>query len=215
MKRFTKTAAGLLAVLLLGLSLTACKTTLKPTDKGLYDSRHDIVYSHASTVYEATELVKEYGTLKLTDKESYLLYTIPGEDGVSYLATEDKNIVYATDKSMPTLMEMAPTILHICSDDAITQEVKRIDDTTDIYTLVYAYTNEESVAYPSTSPAYTYKVRFESTQYPGFYYTLTYLEYAKPIEVDGKAYGRYFLRSAFDNKFVPVDDVIHTALGLE
>ena len=65
----------LLAVLLCALSLASCKTTLKPGDKGLYDKQKDITYSHASTVYEATALVKEYGKLAVTSKESYTLYS--------------------------------------------------------------------------------------------------------------------------------------------
>jgi hypothetical protein len=28
-------------------------------------------------------------------------------------------------------------------------------------------------------------------------------------------YGKYFLYNSFDKRFVPIDDTIHTALGLE
>ena len=58
-------------------------------------------------------------------------------------------------------------------------------------------------------------MRFESVQYPGFYYTLTYVEYANDLEIDGKSYGKYFLYNAFDQRFVPVGDEIHGVLGLE
>ncbi len=214
MKSLRRILIATLALLLVALTMTACKTTLTPGEHGLYDSRNEITYSHASTVYEATALVKEYGKLSLSKKESYALYTIPGEDAVDYLATEDYNILYAADVELPTLMKMAPTILHICNDGGTVYELKRIEDSEDIYSLVYAYDTLASIPYPATNPQRSYKARFESTQYPGFYYTLTYLEYEKDIEVDGKSYGKYFLRSTFDNTFIPVSDVIHEAMGL-
>ena len=211
---FRKTAIAILAALLCTLSLASCKATLKPGDNGLYDSQSKISYSHASTVYEATALVKEYGKLALTSKESYALYTIPGMDPTEMLATEDYNIVYAQGYTMPTLLEMAPTVLHVCVDSSETvREVYKLDDTVAIAALVHAYTTGENLPYPAGSPLRSYKVRFESTQYPGFYYSLTYVEYAEDVEIDGVSYGRYFLRSAFEDIFIPVGDEIHESMG--
>ena len=202
------------AVLLCTLSMVSCKTTLQPGDKGLYDKQNDITYSHASTVYEASALVKEYGKLALTSKESYALYTIPGADPTEMLATEDYNIVYAAGYTMPTLLEMAPTVLHVCTDSATTvHEIQRIEDNVDIAALVMKYTSGENLPYPASSPLRSYTVRFESVQYPGFYYTLTYVEYDSDVEIDGVNYGRYFLRSAFEDIFVAVGDEIHRAMG--
>ena len=202
------------AVLLCALSLASCKTTLKPGENGLYDKQSNVTYSHASTVYEATKLVKEYGKLALTQKESYDLYTVPGADPTEILATEDFNIVHASDYKMPTLLEMAPTVLHICSDSTATvHELQRIEDSVAIASLVTEFTSGENLPYPAGSPLRSYKVRFESVQYPGFYYTLTYVEYASDVEIDGENHGRYFLRSAFEDIFIPVGDEIHRALG--
>ena len=201
-----------LSSLLVAFSLSSCKVTLQSGDNGLYDKKNDISYSHASTVYEAIALVKEYGELTVTDSESYKLYTIPGMDPTEMLATEDCNIVYASDYEMPTLMEMMPTILRICTDS---HEVKRMEDAVVVASLVNDYTEGESIAYPGTTPLCSYKARFESVNYPGFFYTLTYVEYADELEIDGKSYGKYFLYNAFDQRFVPVGDDIHAALGLE
>ena len=209
-----KSLLTLLTVLLCALSLVSCKTTLKPGDKGLYDQQKDITYNHASTVYEAVSLVKEYGKLAVTSKESYTLYTVPGTDPTEMLATEDYNILYATGYTMPTLLEMAPTVLHICSNASATlHELCRMDDTVDISSIVMAVTTGESVPYPATGSLRSYKVCFESSQYPGFYYSLTYVEYAQDLEIDGVNYGRYFLRSAFEGIFIPVGDEIHRAMG--
>lgn len=204
----------LLAVLLCALSLASCKTTLKPGDKGLYDKQKDITYSHASTVYEATALVKEYGKLAVTSKESYTLYTVPGAEPTEMLATEDYNIVYAAGYTMPTLLEMAPTVLHICSNTSATAlELCRIEDTVDISSIVMDFTTGENVPSPPIGSLRSYKVCFESPRYPGFYYSLTYLEYSEDLEMDGVNHGRYFLRSAFEGIFVPVGDEIHRAMG--
>ncbi|MBR5123750.1 MAG: hypothetical protein IKU90_01355 [Clostridia bacterium] len=205
----------LLATVLCALSLASCKTTLKPGENGLYDDKNKISYSHASTVYEATALVKEYGKLALSSKESYVLYTIPGADPTEILATEDYNIVYAEGVTMPTLVEMAPTVIHVCVDSDTVREVGSVTEVADVISLVQAYTKGESMAYPAAAPLRSYTVRFESTKYTGFFYTLTYVEYATDVEIDGVNYGRYFFRSAFEGIFVPVGDEIHKAMGFE
>lgn len=205
----------LLAGVMLALAMTSCGVTLKPGDKGLYDKKNDVSYSHASTVYEAKALVKEYGKLAVTKKESYRLYTIPGTDATKMLATEDFNILYASDVSMPTLLEMIPSCLHICSDTKTVHELARIDDAAEVYALAHAYEKNESIPYSGGSPIRVFKVRFESTYFTGFYYTLTYIEYAEDLMIDGVSYGKYFLRSAYDNRFVAVGDAIHNAFGDE
>ncbi len=209
-----KSLLTLLAAVLCALSLSACKTTLKPGENGLYDDKNKITYSHASTVYEATALVKKYGKLALSSKESYELYIIPGADPTEMLATEDYNIVYAEGTAMPTLTEMAPTILRICVDSSENvREVGTVSDGAAVISLVQAFTNGENLPYPAASPLRSYKVRFESVKYPGFFYTLTYVEYGDDVEIDGVNHGRYFLRSAFESIFVPVGDEIHKAMG--
>ena len=130
------------------------------------------------------------------------------------LATEDFNIVYAEGYTMPTLLEMAPTVLHICVDSSDTiREIHNLDDTVVIAAIVHDLTTGEHLSYPAASPRRSYKARFESTQYPGFYYSLTYVEYAEDVEIDGKNYGRYFMRSAFEGIFIPVGDEIPESMG--
>jgi len=107
--------------LLIGITTILCATSLascgsvklQSGENGLYDKKNDISYSHASPVYEATSLLKEYGKLAVTDSESYTLFTIPGADPTEMLATEDFNIIYASSMDMPTLSEMAPSVLRM------------------------------------------------------------------------------------------------------
>lgn len=201
---------GLAALML--ISMSACKVNLQSGANGLYDKQHDVTYCHASPVYEAISLQKEYGKLTVTDTESYTLYTIPGMDPTEMLATEDFNIVYADTLDMPSLLDMTPTILRVCRDSV---EVRRIEDAVVVAGLVGDYTNGESIPYPGTTPLRSYKVRFESVNYPGFYYTLTYVEYADDLIIEDTNHGKYFLYNAYDQQFVPVSDAIHKGLGLE
>ncbi len=216
MRPIARIMISALAALLL-LSLTACKTTLEPTDdKGLYDKKNDISYVNAPTVYEAVALDEEYGTLKLNDVASFTLYTIPGMDPNLLLATEDHDIVRASTVTMPTLAEMQPTVVHVCVDGSETvHELFNITDPAGVADLVDAYMNSESLTYPGTTPQRTYRLRFESETYTGFYYTLTYVEYAEELEIDGVLCGRYFILRPSDKHFVPVSNVIHAALGVD
>ena len=204
-----------MASLLCAASMVSCAkgdVNLKPHDKyGLYNAKTKISYSHASPVYEATSLLKECGKLTVTDSESYVLYTIPGTKPEDMMATEDFNIVYSSDLDMPTLQEMDPTVLRVCNDD---MELKRIEDAAVVARVVKAYVEGTSVEYPGTTPQRSYKARFESPDHPGFYYTLTYVEYATDLVVDEVNHGRYFLYNAFERHFVPVGEEIHTTLDM-
>ena len=203
-----------MASLLCAASVISCAkggdVHLKPHDKyGLYNAKTKISYSHASPVYEATSLLKECGKLTVTDSESYVLYTIPGTKPEDMMATEDFNIVYSSELDMPTLQEMAPTIIRVCSDS---MEMKRMEDAAVVAAVVKAYVEGTSVDYPGTTPQRSYKARFESLNHPGFYYTLTYVEYAQDLVVEDVNYGRYFLYNAFERRFVPAGEAINKAL---
>ena len=202
-----------MASLLCAASMVSCSTgsvKLKSHEEhGLYNAKTKISYSHAAPVYEATSLVKECGKLIVTDSESYVLYTIPGAKSEEMMATEDFNIVYASDLDMPSLGEMAPTILRICNDSI---ELKRMEDPAIVSKVAQAYIEGVAVDYPGTTPQKSYKARFESLNYPGFYFTLTYVEYAEDLVLDGVNYGRYFLYNAYERRFVPAGEDIHIAL---
>ncbi len=204
-----------LATILCVLSLTACKTTIKLGDNGLYDNKNDITYINASTVYEATGRGEEYGVLKITDKESYDLFVIPGVEPTEMLATEDNNIVYASSVRLPTLAEMKPTALHICVEGASSaHQLHTMTNAAELSAIVKELTENKSLPYPGTVPYKNYRVRFESPDYPGFYYTLTYVEYTEDLVIDGVSYGRYFMLNSFERIFLPVGDAIHNAMGI-
>ncbi len=212
--KFTRILTAALALLLLTLPLTACKTTLTPGENGLYDDKKDIRYINASTVYEAKEFAEEYGVLQLTENESYKLYRIPGVEPEKMLATEDGNIVYASDLTLPTLSEMNAELLHICMDaGSTTYVVGEVSDKKQIDAIIDAYENAPEIRNPGYRPVRNFHVRFESPDHAGFYYALTYVEYAEDVVIEDKNYGRCFLLSLFEGTFAPVDDSIHKVLG--
>ena len=216
MRIIRKLAVVAMSVLLCALPLSACKATLKPGEGGLYDDKTDVSYYHASTVYEATARGKEYGTLQVTDDISYKLYVIPGVEPTEMLATEENNILHASTVTLPTLSEMKPTSLHVCMDGTTTAHVVHtMNDKTAIAAIVAAYESAPDIKNPGYTPLRTFRVRFESPDHAGFYYTLTYVEFAENIVIDDVDYGRYFLQSLFDGVFAPVPTDIHVALGYD
>ena len=216
MKPYIRIITAALCLILLLSTMASCGVTLKPGENGIYDKQNKISYVHASPVYEAVALVKEYGKLNITSKESLKLYTIPDTDPEKMLATEEGNILYASDHPLPTLTEMAPTKLCVCVDGTATSSaILLYEDADGIAKLTGEYCDGDSIPYPGTQASRRYRVRFESPDYPGFYYTLVYLEYSEDLVIDGENCGRFFFYSIFDGRFRPVSDVIYKALGRE
>ncbi len=215
MKCFHSGLCLALALLLCAFSLTACTTTLEVGDKGIYDEKNDVRYINAPAVYEAAARGEKYGVLKLNQNVSYELFLIPDVEPTEMLATEDDNIVYASTLTLPTLTEMAPTKVYVCIDGSETSHVMMtVNEQASVDALVKAAEGESLYEnYPGTIPQKTYRVRFASEDYPAFYYTLTYIEYASDIEIDGVSYGRFFFMSTTEQLFVPAGDTIYQISG--
>ncbi len=211
----------ILPIVCLGLSLlmlASCggMTIHEGVGKGdAMDKNTGAAWYHASACYEAMELEKKVGKLVVTEKQSYELYQIPGLDPEKWLATEDKNILYAEGTALPTLLEMAPTAAHFYLDASTPQRLRTLEDKALLEKVIGEYTSRESVIYPATSPYKTYRIRFESDAYAGMYYVLTYVEYTSDYVADDINYGKYFLYDRFDQRFVPIGDEIHVAMGIE
>lgn len=205
----------LLCLCLALLTLAACGVTIHEGvgEGDAMDKSSGTVWYHASTCYEAVSLEKKLGKLVVGDR-SLELYKLPDMDAEKWVATEDKNILYAEGVTLPTLSEMNPNELIIYLDTSTEQRLKTVDKEETLTAIITAYTEGESTIYPAKTPSATYRVRFASETYPGLYYVLTYVEYSSDYVVDDTNYGKYFLYDRFDQKFVPVGDEIRTALGL-
>ncbi len=214
----TKTTLGrVLALTLvpLMLCLASCGMTLKESGaEGAVDKSSGTVWKHASTCYEAIELGEKVGKLQVSSKYSLDLHKITDMDETKWLATQDGDVLYAEGTTLPTLTEMNPTSARICVEDETTKALGVIQDAEKLSAIMSAYTQDKSLDYPAKIPLRTYRVRFISPDYPGLYYSLTYIEYSADYVSNDVNYGKYFLYDAFDKIFVPVGDEIHTTLGL-
>ncbi|MBQ9162166.1 MAG: hypothetical protein IJX74_02715 [Clostridia bacterium] len=207
---------ALCVVTVMCLMLSSCSGGARLTDQNgsaCVDAGSGIKYKYASVCYEPVALGDEYGELKVGEKLTYKLYTVPNMKESEWLATEDKNILYAEGVSLPALSEMKPNMLRICTTESSGLEICRIGNGDTVAAIAKAYEEGERVTYPLIAAEKKYKVKFDSSVLSGICYSLTYLEYSEDIEVDGVSYGRYFLYDAFDRIFVPVGDEIHAALA--
>ena len=216
MKTMTK-IISLLCLIAALLAFSGCGVTIHEGvgEGDALDKSSGTTWYHASTCYEAVELEKKLGKLVVTDKQSYEIYKLPNMDPDLWIGTEDKNVLYAEGVTLPTLADMKPTLLNFHADSSADKKLYSIDETDLLAAIVADYSENESVPYPSIAPHHTYRVRFVSDLYPGIYYALTYIEYNTDYVVNDQNYGKYFLYDRFDQKFIPVGDEIHTALGIE
>ncbi len=212
---FMKRILPLACLIISLLMLSACGVTIHEGmgEGDAMDKSSGTVWYHASTCYEAVELEKKLGKL-VVGEHNLELYKLPDMDPAKWVATEDKNVLYAEGVTLPTLSDMAPETMIVYLDAATEQKLKTISNADTLSAIIKAYTEGESVLYPAKTPSATYRVRFTSDAYPGLYYVLTYVEYASDYTVDDANYGKYFLYDRFDQKFIPVGDEIHKALGL-
>ena len=213
--KLIKQMSLILCLCLSFLALTACGMTIHEGigEGDAMDKSSGTAWYHASTCYEAVELEKKLGKL-VVGEHSLELYKLPNMDPDKWVATEDKNILYAEGTTLPSLSEMNPEKLVIYLDATTEQKLKTISDAETLSVMIADYEKGESVLYPSKTPSVTYRVRFTSEAYPGLYYVLTYVEYASDYVVDDVNYGRYFLYDRFNQRFVPVGNELHKALGL-
>ena len=106
----------LLCALMCAATLCSCgRITLhegQGVENGCVNKKDGTVYLHASPVYEAVALCDERGKLKVTDSESYKLYTIPDMDEIRWLATEEKYILYTEDTDTGVMLQNDAGFMH-------------------------------------------------------------------------------------------------------
>ena len=214
MKKIVSFALCLASVICLVLSsCSGSGTLIYEKDKGGYvDSKSGGVYVHASTCYRPITMGEEYGEMKIGENVSYQLYAIKGMDTDEWLATESKDILYREDKKLPTLPEMKPHTLRICTTEKSGLEIARISEQKTVEAIARAYTDGRRVTYPMIAAARKYTVRFDGDLLDGICYELAYLEYAEDLEFNGESVGRFFLYDSYEKIFVPIGDEINSVL---
>lgn len=186
-KRLFRVALLLLSVILL---LSSCgKPPKMEVENGNYTNKKSgVTYLRAPMNYEAVSIVKGKTVARVAqDKlDDIILYEIENTDPEKLLATGEYELFYAKGSSLPTLWEMSPAKVLISQTGTISFATGLIEDSTDIAALVGLYQNGVSFSKDEIDVGLTptrYDLKFASTEYPAFYYTLTYWRFTTDVEV--------------------------------
>lgn len=171
----------LLAVLLL-TSCSASLVNLKYKDGQLINKRLDLAYNAAPINYEPVSVGSAYayyGEIDMT------LYEIPGMDKKLWLSQENigsgTTVFYSDTLTLPTLPEMKPDTIYVCTGDDVTISVVTIDDKSLIDELVNLFETGKETTWPNLDTVDTYEFKFYGETYPHLYYNLTYGEFSRGI----------------------------------
>ncbi len=202
------------------LSACSAKVVYNDQDSSYTDKKTGRKYMMAGTSFEPVSFYtdKEYGTLEVGVGE-FALFAIKGVDEGTWLATEFGDVLYREDQTLPTLETFDTSRIYICREDEKIHAFATVEDKTEIAEVIDAYQNGTSIPYPSSKTAeQNLRLRFASDTYGHLYYKLIYLEYAEDVivysaDADGNEtetnYGKYFIYSREDDRFVPVGDLLH------
>ncbi len=163
------------------ISVSSCSgdlVNMKFEGGKMYNKRYKLEYYPASTNYEPVSIGPAYGYYKNLDMT---LYQITGADPHEWLTEEyagnATTIFYSTDITLPTLEEMNPTKIYICSDEGIVVALAVIEDKALIDETIDIFLNGEYEEYPLINSYASFDVKFYSEDYPQIYYKLTYGEF--------------------------------------
>ena len=179
-------AARLIAALLLAwmpaAMLAGCKSDQIRVDVHLtYDAERDaltdaergVAYQWASVSYEPAVVGSPYA-----DWDDIILYEVADWDPALLLTEEWTGVgglLYASDHPLPTLREMDPDLIYICTSSVTTTCIGQIDDREVVTEAVYYLETNESVGLPDDGTTSCY-LKFASEDYAGIYYNIVYIE---------------------------------------
>ena len=181
--------AALLLLCIVTLFSSCGKPPKMEVENGNYTNKKSgVTYLRASMNYEAVSIVKGKTVARVAqDKlDDIILYEIENTAPEKLLATGDYELFYAKGTTLPTLWEMNPTKVLLSQTGTISFASASIEDGTDIAALVELYQNGVSFSKDEIDVALTptrYDLKFASTEYPSFYYTLTYWRFTTDVEV--------------------------------
>jgi hypothetical protein len=217
-KRTLAAALALLSV----LGLVACSGTKITYDaqSGSYTDKKGNEYLRAPSAYEPVsyETDKTFGKM-IAGIGEFDLYQIANANEGEWVTTADGDVLYKEGIQLPTLAEFGTSHIYICREGESIHAFANIQKSDEIYAILKAYLEGESIPYPNKVANESLRLRFASDQYPFLYYRLTYLEYASDVivyttDADGNEvetnYGKYFIYNRDDGRCVPAGDVVHT-----
>lgn len=180
MKKFLKILAGVLASVSVLTSCSGTLVNLTYKDGQFKNDRLDLAYTPAPSNYQPVSVGKAYAYYEEMDMT---LYEIIGLDKKDWL-TEDlssgaASIFYSDDVTLPTLEEMNPTEIFVCSNTEVIFALATIEDKEIIDALIDVFVNGEECEWPIIDSIATYDMKFHSEElYPHLYYSLIYGEFS-------------------------------------
>ena len=210
-----RAVAGVLLTCVL-TSFSACGKTpvLTPTGDGGYENnKSDMQYYMADDCYEPASYIKDK---VVAQNDGVGFFAVEGVDGESWLYSPDFGLMlYAKDQKLPTLEEMHCDAVHICLEDETTIEIYKEENINLVNAIVEAYLNGTELIYPMKKAAYSFRVKFASSEYPWLRYGVIFLQYAEDYIVETKNengeivevnYGKNFLYNRSEGYFVAIGD---------
>ena len=210
-----RAVAGVLLTCVL-TSFSACGKTpvLTPTGDGGYENnKSDMQYYMADDCYEPASYIKDK---VVAQNDGVDFFAVEGVDGESWLYSPDFGLMlYAKDQKLPTLEEMHCDAVHICLEDETTIEIYKEENINLANAIVEAYLNGTELIYPMKKAAYSFRVKFASSEYPWLRYGVIFLQYAEDYIVETKNengeivevnYGKNFLYNRSEGYFVAIGD---------
>lgn len=206
--------------LALALGLCACGTKVTyHSEDGSYTDKKGNEYLRAPSAYEPVSYENEKAVGKLVAGiGEFELFQIANDNEGEWLTTADGDVLYVEGVKLPTLAEFGTDRVYICREGEKIHAFATVTKADEIRALIDAYTNGESIPYPSRMAEQSLRLRFASEEYPFLYYRLTYLEYSSDVivyTVDAQGnetetnYGKYFIYNRDEGRCVPVGDVVH------
>lgn len=178
MKKSVKLAALLLASSVL-VSCSGSLVNLKYTDGQFVNKRLGLAYNAAPTTYQPYSIGDAYGYYKDSDMT---LYQVTGTDPKEWLSQEfagsATTVFYNENITLPTLEELEPTAIYLCTNTEVTFALATVEDGELIDRVVDLFVNGTPVEWPLLDAELTLDIKFHSAEkYPHLYYNLYYGEF--------------------------------------
>ncbi len=143
-------------------------------------------YVAAPDCYEAKSIRKDKPVARFKQAgDDLLFYAITGVSTEKMIALDDYTLFCAVGTRLPELWEMDAEIALICQNAAVTYSLAELEGE-ELDGIVAQSRDGAHFSGKEIDPGLdysVYEIKFESSRYPDFYYSLIYREYSKDVLV--------------------------------
>ena len=198
--RLLRVAALLLACLTLFCACGRKPSKLSLENNAFREKNADgvaVSYQKAPVTYRATSALTDAPVFLATGylSEDFPLYAIENTNSDELLTDDYFDLYYADSYTLPTLVEMKPYMLSLCTvGESSATELERLDEENQaaidgivsLLTTSPSYSSEKLLGHEVSA---TYELLFHSKDYPEFFYVLEYWKFDTEVsfaEGDGE-----------------------------